>query len=377
MQCASVSDYREWARWRLPKLAFDYLDKGAGDGDSLENNVHAFRRLQLRPRVLVDVTKVVTDIDLFGHRYSAPLIVGPTGLNGLYWPDADSILAKECAMQGLPFVLSTAATDLLEDVRKSVSDHPLWFQLYVHENRELTLSLIARAKNAGYSVLVLTVDVPVHGKRDHDIHNEFRLPLRPSWRLFDDILRHPRWAIQMLTHGTPQLVNIARSLGQQPNLLAHAGVLSRAMDKSLTWNSLDWLRDAWTGPIVLKGIQSEDDARRAQQCGFDGIVLSNHGGRQLSGVSPPIDGLEAVAAQIGDSMKVFVDGGVRRGEDIVKARALGASAVLTGRAPLYGLAANGKEGARDVLKLFLDELHIALQLVGCPSMNMLGREYLR
>ncbi|PZR49007.1 alpha-hydroxy acid oxidase [Paraburkholderia fungorum] len=368
---SSVADYRIAARKRLPRLAFDYLDGGAEDGDALRRNAEAYRQWLFKPRVLTDVSCCSSATQFFGREAAAPLIVGPTGLNGLFWPRADELLAHAASEAGLPFVLSTASTSLLEDVRAAAPRGDLWMQLYVQQDRGIAEDLMRRASAAGFSTLVLTVDVPVHGKRDHDTRNGFALPLRLSPRLIVDCMRHPHWCWQMARHGSPQLKNIAHSVGERADLSRHAAMLSRQMDLTLGWTDLEWVRRHWSGKLIVKGIQGRDDALLALAHGADGIVLSNHGGRQLGSTFAPLELLPDIAEAVGNRLDVFVDGGVRRGSDALKAISLGARGVLLGRAPLYGLASRGGAGVREVLALMLQEMHIAMRLLGCSALDQL------
>jgi len=313
------------------------------------------------------VTHVDPGIKLFGRAQAVPMLVGPTGLNGLYWPRAEEALARAARDAGVPFVLSTASTSLLEDVR-AASDGELWLQLYVQRDRRIAESMMARARAANFHALMLTVDTMVHGTRDHDVRNGFRLPVPWTPRLMADIATHPRWCYRMLRQGgSPQLVNLARSSGLSADLQQQAAALSRQMDMSLTWNDLDWVRRHWAGPVIVKGILCADDARRALEHGAQGIVVSNHGGRQLESAPSPLERLPEIVEAAGPRMHVFVDGGVRRGSDIAKALALGARAVLLGRAPLYGLAARGPRGAAEVLAILRGEFETTLRLLGVTS----------
>lgn len=368
-----VDDYRRAAQGRLSRLAFDYLEGGAEDGDALRRNRESYNDWLFTPRVLSDVSACTTATTFFGRRAAAPMIVGPTGLNGLFWPKADLLLARAAASAGLPFVLSTASTSLLEEVRTAAPTADLWLQLYVQRDRRIAQDLMRRAREARYSTLMLTVDTPVHGNRDHDVRNGFGLPLRMSSRLIADCLRHPRWSWQMLRHGTPQLVNLAKSAGERPDLARHAAALSRQMDLTLTWDDLAWLRRHWFGAVIVKGIQTVEDAKLALRHGADAIVVSNHGGRQLASTFAPVELLPHVIEAVGASMTVFVDGGVRRGSEVAKAVALGARGALLGRAPLYGVASRGLPGAAHVLSMLTAELLTTMQLVGCSCIGDLTR----
>ena len=364
---AAVADYRALARRRLAKVAFDYLDLGAEDGAAIARNRAAFDRVRFMPRVLRDVAELDCGVPLLGVSQAAPVIVGPPGLNGLYWPRAEEALARASQRAGVPFVLSTASTSLLEDVR-AASDGALWLQLYVQEDRAIAQDLMRRAAARGYTTLMLTVDTPVHGKRDHDTRNGFRMPLPLTPRLLWDVARHPRWCVRMLRQGgAPQLVNLARSAGVAPRLSNQAAALSRRMDRRLTWDAFEWLREHWRGKVLVKGLLAVADAELALRHGADGIVLSNHGGRQLEAVPSALEVLPAVREAVGSRLEILVDGGVRRGADIAKARALGASAVLLGRAPLYGLAARGEAGVDEVLCLLREEFETTLRLLGLTS----------
>ena len=363
----AVKDYRALARRRLARFAFDYLDGGAEDGHTLARNLAAWQAVLFCPRALQDVTHVDPGIKLFGRAQAVPMLVGPTGLNGLYWPRAEEALARAARDAGVPFVLSTASTSLLEDVR-AASDGELWLQLYVQRDRRIAESMMARARAANFHALMLTVDTMVHGTRDHDVRNGFRLPVPWTPRLMADLATHPRWCYRMLRQGgSPQLVNLARSSDLSADLQQQAAALSRQMDMSLTWNDLDWVRRHWAGPVIVKGILCAEDARRALEHGAQGIVVSNHGGRQLESAPSPLERLPEIVEAAGPRMHVFVDGGVRRGSDIAKALALGARAVLLGRAPLYGLAARGPRGAAEVLAILRGEFETTLRLLGVTS----------
>ncbi|MGE8317631.1 MAG: alpha-hydroxy acid oxidase [Comamonas sp.] len=372
----AVKDYRALARRRLARFAFDYLEGGAEDGQALARNLASWGRVTFQPRALVDVSEIDAGIELFGRRQALPALVGPTGLNGLYWPRAEEVLARAAHAAGLPFVLSTASTSLIEEVR-AASAGDLWLQLYVQKDRRIAESMMARAQAAGFSALMLTVDTMVHGKRDHDIRNGFRMPIPWTPRLLADLLAHPRWCLRMLRqHGSPQLVNLARSSGMAANLQQQAAVMSRQMDMALTWDDLAWVRRHWQGPVLVKGLLTVRDAVQALNAGADGIVVSNHGGRQLDGAPSPLEQLPAIADAHRGKMRILVDGGVRRGSDIAKARALGADAVLLGRAPLYGLAARGPQGVAEVLDILRGEFETTLRLLGATRAAGLDASYL-
>src|SRR5579863_316547 len=375
MAFANVADYRTAAKRFLPHFAFNYLEGGAEEEITLRRNRLAYERVMFAPRVLVDVAEVDTQVMLAGAVAAWPAVVGPTGLNGLYRRKAEETLARAARAAGLPFVLSTASTSVLEDVRKA-SDGELWLQLYVQQNRRIAEDMMARAMACGFSTLLLTVDTPVTGQRDHYARTGFTLPLRWTPKLLWDIATHPRWTAMVGVHGAPELVNLARSAHLGPGLEVQAAAMSRQMDMSLNWRDLAWVRQNWPGKLLIKGIQTTADAVMASRHGVDGVVLSNHGGRQLDGA---LSSLEILADTISSTPRgfiVLIDGGIRRGSDIAKAIALGADGVLLGRAPLYGLAAADLNGACDVLSMLKKELEICMRLLGCPNIASLDASYL-
>ena len=373
----AIKDYRDLARRRLSRFAFDYLEGGAEDGRTLARNAACWGNVTFQPRAMVDVTHIDTSTRLFGRSQSLPVFVGPTGLNGLYWPKAEEVLARAAHTAGVPFVMSTASTSLLEEVRDA-SPGDLWLQLYVQKDRRIAESMMARAQAVGFSALMLTVDTMVHGKRDHDVRNGFRMPVPWTPRLLADLMAHPRWCLRMLRQGgAPQLVNLAQSAGVAANIQKQAAAMSREMDMALCWQDLSWVRRHWKGPIIVKGLLTVNDALLAMNAGADGIVISNHGGRQLECAPAPLDQLPAIADAVHGKMHIFVDGGVRRGSDVAKALALGAKAVLLGRAPLYGLASRGPQGVTEVLNIVRTEFETTLRLLGATSATRLDASFIQ
>ncbi len=376
MELAAVSDWRAAAHRILPRFAYEYLEGGTEDWRTLRRNEQSFEHVGFVPRTLVDVSSVDTASTLFGHQMSMPVAVGPTGLNGLYCLRAEERLAAAAGRAGLPFVLSTASTSRIEDVRAAASG-PLWLQLYVQNDLRIAERWMRKARDCGFTVLMLTVDTPVAGVRDHYRRNGFTLPLRWTPRLLLDIATHPRWCLATGIHGMPQMVNLADCSDQGADITAQAATMARDMNKALTWTDLQWVRQHWKGPVLVKGITCVADAKLAMQHGADGIVLSNHGGRQLEDAPTAIELLPEVLESVGGKIQVLVDGGIRRGSSIAKAVALGASAVLLGRAPLYGLAAGGEPGVDDVLAILRRELEVTLRLLGRPVLRQLTRADVR
>ena len=371
----NVEDYRRAARTVLPRFVFDYVDGAAERGDCLQRNRGGLDRLAMRPRVLRDTRGLDTRIEVFGETWQRPFAIAPMGFNGLTRPQGDVLLARAAAAAGVPFVLSTASNARLEAVVQP-SSALNWFQLYVMGERAIAEQMVRRARRAGYRALVLTVDVPVSGYRERDVRNGFKMPFRPSPATLANLATRPRWLLRFIAHGMPGFVNLAEEEGSD-TLQLQAALLSREMDRSLSWDSLDWLRRLWDGPLLLKGVLHPDDARQARAHGIDGLIVSNHGGRQLDGAIATIDALEAVLDAVEDRLPVFVDSGFRSGLDVAKALALGARGVFLGRPLLYGLAVDGEAGAAAVLELITTELERTMILTGARRIAELERGLVR
>ncbi|QGF93564.1 mandelate dehydrogenase [Pseudomonas sp. CFSAN084952] len=366
----NVADYRELARRRLPKMVFDYLEGGAEDEQGLQHNREVFQNVRFKPRRLVDVSQRELSTSLFGKRQALPLLIGPTGLNGALWPKGDLILARAASRAGIPFVLSTASNLSIEDLARQC-DGELWFQLYV-VHRTLAEQMVERALATGYKTLVLTTDVTVNGYRERDLRNQFKMPMSYTPQVMLDGCLHPRWSFDLLRHGMPELANFVSS--QASNLEVQAALMSRQMDASFDWQALRWLREKWPHTLLVKGLLDADDAARCIAEGVDGVILSNHGGRQLDTAISPFEVLAETVRKV--SQPVLIDSGFRRGADIVKALAMGAGAVLLGRATLYGLAAQGEAGVDDVLRLLKADIDRTLAQIGCPCVEHLSPAYL-
>ena len=366
----NLGDFRGRAQRRLPRLVFDYLEGGAGSEHCLRRNCSALEALHLRPSLLKDVSSVDTSIELFGQRLASPLAVAPTGLNALFWPDGDVALARAAAKAGIPFAMSTASNARLERIPTEAGGIN-WFQLYVMGERGLAERMMKRAAEAGFSALILTADVPVSGYRERDARNGFRLPLKYSPRLVLDAARHPRWLMGLLQGGMPGFANLSDSDAGPVSAQTQAALLTRTMDRTLSWDSLQWVRRHWSGPLILKGVLDPEDARRAVDRGVDAVIVSNHGGRQLDAAQPTIEVLPQVIAAVRGQVPVLVDSGFRCGADVVKALALGARAVLLGRAALYGLAADGARGAGEVLRMLAEDIARTMTLMGAARVEHL------
>ncbi len=374
----NIEDLRQLALRRLPRVAWDYLERGAEDGVTMAANRAAFERIHFEPRTLVDVSARTLRHTLFGKTYTAPFGIAPTGAAGLYSFEADIALARAAAQAGVPFVLSTASFVAMERVAREAGGSK-WFQLYMSKDREAAEHLVRRAFDAGYEALVVTTDVPVGANREYNLRNGFAIPFRINTRNVVDGLLHPRWLTQvflrtLLTSGVPRFQNVDSNVGGR--ITAKDLSAFRARRDALDWSDMAWLRTIWPRKLLIKGVLVADDARLALQHGADGVVVSNHGGRQLDGARAAIDALPAIVEAVGGRMPVLFDSGVRRGADIVKALALGADFVFTGRATLYGAAAGGEAGVAHALDLLRSETDRVMALIGCNTVAELDRRYL-
>ena len=362
----NIEDLRLLAKRRLPRAIFDFFDGGAEDETTLRENRAAFERVRLLPKVLVDVSQVDTQVSLFGREAKLPLAIAPTGGISAGRAGAELILARAAKACGVPFTMATPSAFTIERVAEEVGGR-LWFQLYAVRDKEFRKKLVERAKNAGYEAILVTVDLPVSGKRERDPRNGFVTPYKPSWRNSRDVLFKPAWLLEYMRHGRPGMANLEGYRFSTPAGTDIVTAVGREMDAGMSWEYVKQLRDQWPGKLLLKGVERPDDAERAVSVGCDGVVVSNHGGRQLDGAVATLDALPAIASAVGSKITVLLDGGVRRGVDILKARALGAQAVLTGRATLFGAMAGGEPGARRALEILSTELVRAMQLCGVRS----------
>ena len=370
-KAVNIEDLRLLAKRRLPRAIFDFFDGGAEDEVTLRENRAAFERVRLLPKVLVDVSQIEAAVDLLGKPSSLPLAVAPTGGISAGRPGAELILARAAKAWGVPFTMATPSAFSIERVAEEVGGR-LWFQLYAVRDKAFREKLVFRARDAGYEAILVTVDLPVSGKRERDPRNGFHTPYSPNWRNSRDVIFKPAWALDMLRHGLPGMANLEGYRFSTPVGTDIVTAVGREMDAGLDWEYIKRLREQWPGKLLLKGVERPDDAERAAAVGCDGVVVSNHGGRQLDGASSTLEALPAVASAAGKKLTVLLDGGVRRGVDILKARALGAQGVLTGRATLFGAMAGGETGARRALEILSTELVRAMQLCGVRSTAEIG-----
>jgi len=370
-RAASVEDLREQARRRVPRAVFDYTDGGAGRELALRRSRAAFDRVELVPSTLRDVSSVDTSTTVLGGPSALPLVLAPTGFTRLMNHQGETAVARAAARAGVPYALSTMGTTSVEDLAQRVPDGRRWFQLYLWRDREASTQLVRRAALAGYEALVLTVDTPVGGLRLRDVRNGMTIPPAITGRTVLEGARHPSWWLNLLTTEPLEFATLTSFAGTVTDLA------NQVFDPSSTLADLRWLRDQWPGRLVVKGVVTVDDAVAAVDTGVDGVVVSNHGGRQLDLSPTPLEVLPAIAAAVGDRAEVFVDGGVLSGSDVAAAVALGARAVLVGRAYLYGLMAGGEAGVDRVLEILRRELVTTMQLTGLTSVAELTADRVR
>jgi L-lactate dehydrogenase (cytochrome) len=368
---ATIWDLRSVARRRVPRAVFDYVDGAAETETSIRRSREAYSRVEFVPSVLRDVSAVDTSTTILGHPSALPLVFAPTGFTRLMNHEGEAAVARVAGRIGIPYALSTLGTTSPEDVAAAAPDTNKWFQLYLWNDRDAGIDLVRRAHAAGFTALVLTVDTPVAGARLRDVRNGFTIPPTLSLRTFIDITLHPGWWFNLLTTEPLRFAAFRETQGTVADLI------NRVFDPTITLADLGWLRDAWNGPIVIKGIQTIDDARVVIDAGADAIVVSNHGGRQLDRAPTPLEQLPSIAAAVGERAEVYVDGGILSGADVVAAVAFGARAALVGRAYLYGLMAGGERGVERSGDLLRKEFVRTMQLLGLPSVSDLKSDRVR
>jgi L-lactate dehydrogenase (cytochrome) len=375
-KCFNIADLQSLAKRRLPRALYDYIDGTAEEGVSGKANRTSFDRYQLVARTLVDVSEIDCSISLFGQRMNSPIILCPTAFTRAFHHHGETAVAKAANEAGLIYTLSTVSNTSLEDVAKI--DGPRWFQIYVYKDRALVKDLIERCKLAKYQALILTVDASTPGNREHDLRNGLTVPPKPSLSTILDAVKHPFWCWHMLTSPTITTANVkGDSALDASDTKALLKYMHDQLDVSVGWDDVAWMMEQWKGPFLIKGILSVEDARRAADLGVHGIVVSNHGGRQLDHVPATLDVLPDIVAAVGDRCEIIVDSGFRRGTDIIKALAMGAKACMIGRPYLYGLAAGGEDGVRKSLRILDEELKRNMRLLGRTSVSQLDKACLR
>jgi L-lactate dehydrogenase (cytochrome) len=376
MNALNIEDLRQAARRRVPRIVFDYIDGGADGEITLRDNVAAFNRLTFRPRCAVPASTGDLRTTIAGSGMALPMILGPVGSSRMFHPGGEPAAARAAGKAGLVYVLSTLSGSRMEDVR-AASSGPVWYQLYLVGGHDVARAAIQRARAAGFSALVVTIDTPVSGLRERDFRNGTKelLSGRPlaMFPYVGQVLSRPRWLAGFIKdRGLMRFPNVMLPDGP----MAYADVGAALQASAICWDDLRWIRDEWKGPIIIKGVHTAEDALRAVDAGADAIVVSNHGGRQLDGVAATLDMLPAIVDAAGVRTQVLMDGGIRRGSDIVKALCLGARAVLVGRAYAYGLAAGGEAGVATAIDILRSGLVRTMALLGCPSLADLDASYI-
>lgn len=369
----SIADMRRLARRQLPRIVFDFVDGGAEDELAVRRNEAAFAARVFLPRPLSGTTTRDQSVELFGERLSGPVLIGPTGLAGMLWPRGEVLAARAAVAAGTAYTMSHGSTIAIEEFAAAVKGN-LWMQVFVYRDRGLTQSFTERAHAAGYKALVLTIDNQVLGWRERDLRNGFTIP--PKWRAGNllDIAMHAGWLLRMARTPRFTLANYQRNL--EDDLVKLGGRIAGLLDPAATWEDVKWLRRLWDRPLLLKGVLHPQEARQAVALGVDGIIVSNHGGRQLDAVPASLEALPAIVEAVGGRVPVLIDGGIRRGSDVLKARALGATACLIGRPHLWGLAVAGEEGVAWVLELLRREIDRTMAMVGWDRLADIDRSAL-
>lgn len=366
----NVEDMHQLAKKRLPKIAFDFIEGGVEDEHGLDRNESAYRQHNLVPRYMVDVSNINQKTTLFGREYDSPFGISPTGAAALFRPGADMMLAAAARDANIPFIMSGASTASIEELAEVAPDHG-WYQMYTAKDKSISEDMIRRADAAGLSTLVVTVDVPVRPRRERNLRNGFTRPLKLTMATRLDALCHPGWLIRYLKNGTPLISNWAKYAPKGASADDIATFVTQQTAATLTWSDIEHFRELWPRKFVLKGIMHPQDALRAAELGVDGIMVSNHGARQLDRAPAPLDVLPAIQAEVGDRMTLMMDGGIRRGADIVTAFALGVQFIFMGRPTLYGAAAAGKAGASHVIGILRNEINTNMRQMGCTSLDQL------
>ncbi|MBD0415678.1 alpha-hydroxy acid oxidase [Oryzicola mucosus] len=368
----TIADLRQLAKRRVPRMFYDYCDSGSWTESTYRQNESDFVPIKLRQRVAVDMRDRTLETTMVGQKVSMPLALAPTGLTGMQFADGEILAARAAAKAGVPFTLSTMSICSIEDVAEH-SPEPFWFQLYVMRDRDFVARLIARAKAAGCSALVLTLDLQVLGQRHKDIVNGLSTPPRMTIPNMINLATKPLWCMNMLRTKRRGFGNIAGHVAGVEDMRSLSTWTAQQFDPALSWDDIKWIRDLWGGKLILKGILDPEDADMAARSGADALIVSNHGGRQLDGALSSISALPPVVETVGDRMEVFMDGGIRSGQDVIKALALGAKGVFIGRAFLYGLGADGERGVTAALEIIRKELDITMALCGLRDIKQVDR----
>ena len=373
-----IEDLRKIAKFKVPKMFYDYMDTGSFTETTYHDNAADFQKLKFLQKVARDLSHRSIKAKLLGTEYAMPLAIAPTGLTGMQRADGEILAAKAAEKFGVPFTLSTMSICSIEDIAEHTSQ-PFWFQLYVMKDRDFMRRLIGRAKDAGCSALVVTLDLQVLGQRHKDIKNGLSTPPKPTLLNLLDLARRPEWCWHMTKTKRRSFGNIVGHVSGVEDMSSLSSWTNDQFDPQLNWKDIEWIKEAWGGPIILKGIMCLEDALLAHQHGGDAIVISNHGGRQLDGAPSSISAVEPIVehlAQQGSQMEIYMDGGITQGQDILRAKALGVDGVMIGRAFLYGLAAFGQKGVEKALQLLANELDVSMAFCGHTDINTVDKSIL-
>ncbi|AWB34524.1 alpha-hydroxy acid oxidase [Orrella marina] len=372
----NIEDLRVLAQKRVPRMFYDYADSGSWTESTYQNNESDFQKIKLRQRILVNMENRSTQTTMIGQQVAMPVAIAPTGLTGMQHADGEILAARAAKEFGIPFTLSTMSICSIEDVSEQTGRHPFWFQLYVMKDRDFIERLIERAKTAGCSALVLTLDLQILGQRHKDIRNGLSAPPKLTLKNILNIATKPRWAMGMLGTSRRQFGNIVGHVKGVTDMSRLSEWTASQFDPRLNWQDVEWIKKLWGGKLILKGIMDVEDARLAVETGADAIIVSNHGGRQLDGADSSINALPAIVDAVGNRIEVHMDGGVRSGQDVLKARALGAQGCYIGRAFLYGLGAMGQEGVSKTLEIIHKELDLTMAFCGHTNIETVDKRIL-
>ncbi|MCZ8294394.1 MAG: alpha-hydroxy acid oxidase [Hylemonella sp.] len=372
----NIEDLRVLAQKRVPRMFYDYADSGSWTESTYRANESDFQKIKLRQRVAVNMEGRTTRSTMIGQAVAMPVAIAPVGLTGMQHADGEILAARAAKKFGIPFTLSTMSICSIEDVSKGTDGHPFWFQLYMMKDRDFIERLIERAKAANCSALVITLDLQILGQRHKDLKNGLSAPPKLTLPNMINIATKPRWALGMLGTSRREFGNIVGHVKGVENMSSLSAWTAQQFDPALNWGDVEWIKKRWGGKIILKGIQDVEDAKLAVNSGADALIVSNHGGRQLDGADSSINSLPAIVAAVGKQIEVHMDGGIRSGQDVLKARALGAQAVYIGRAMAYGLGAMGEAGVSKALQIIRNELDITMAFCGHTDINTVDRSIL-
>jgi len=370
----SSKDLKDLAKKRIPNFAFNYVDGGIDEERGKIHNRQSFDRIKITPQYFKDISNINTQVSIFNYDYNLPIGIAPVGLGNMMWPGSELSLAKAAQKTNIPYVLSTFSTTPLEDIAKVAPD-VCWYQLYTPKDHIVLEDIIKRVKKSGYKALVITVDIPVSAKRNRELKDQLQIPLNFSSNLIWEFLSHPKWGVETLKHGLPSLINVSRY--RKDSNVPFQSFISDFMATGVTKEHIQKIRELWDGPLIIKGIQDPKNAIDALELGVDGIIISNHGGRQLDGAPSSIESLEKLPDKVKDELTIMLDSGVRTGLDVIRAKSLGAQMIFSGRSFFWGVGALGQQGASQVIEIYRDEIIRTLKQIGCQDFNKLNSTWIQ